>query len=84
LTPDSYSDRADLPGVLPPGCAIIGAASRTYPPRWDTWGRFIQPLMSVIPTLTVTDARKARGGARVGLYEGDTSQRTHEQLIPEN
>jgi hypothetical protein len=59
---NSYAEEtADISTTVPPGCTLGGLAY-TYPPRWDTWGRFIQPLMSVIPTLTVTDAQSKGGG----------------------
>jgi Calcineurin-like phosphoesterase len=25
----------------------------TYPPRWDTWQRLFQPLLSTVPTMTI-------------------------------
>eukprot|EP00878_Enallax_costatus_P035373 GHUV01039412.1.p1 GENE.GHUV01039412.1~~GHUV01039412.1.p1 ORF type:complete len:335 (+),score=59.64 GHUV01039412.1:395-1399(+) len=49
----TYADRPDKGGTLPPSCntAAYALTSGTYQPRWDTWGRLFQPVLSKIPFL---------------------------------
>ncbi|KAF8059726.1 PAP15 [Scenedesmus sp. PABB004] len=52
----SYADRSDLPGVTPAGCKMCNASDThefDYGPRWDTWGRLFQPLLSAVPTIVI-------------------------------
>ncbi|KAF8059725.1 PAP15 [Scenedesmus sp. PABB004] len=53
-----YADRPDYAGTTPPGCTVCnasgGAKGFEYSPRWDTWGRLFQPLMSAVPTIMIT------------------------------
>lgn len=40
--------------VLVPNTGLEGAISGTYQPVWDSWQRFIQPLVSNVPMLACT------------------------------
>ena len=49
----TYADNYFTNGTLRPPGTLPKAYQETYQPRWDAWGRFVEPLASQVDAQTL-------------------------------